>query len=64
MNAMSRMSPPHLLTAVEKGNLRSSPQTELAEIFPSHVVCAWLGNSEDVAKKHYYYHVTDARRTD
>lgn len=40
-------------------NLRSSRQTELAEVFPSHVVCAWLGNSEDVAKKHYYQ-VTDA----
>ena len=40
-------------------NLRSSRQTELAEIFPSHVVCAWLGNSEDIAKKHYYQ-VTDA----
>ena len=40
-------------------NLRSSRQTELAETFPSHVVCAWLGNSEDIAKKHYYQ-VTDA----
>jgi integrase len=40
-------------------NLRSSRQTELAEVFPSHVVCAWLGNSEDIAKKHYYQ-VTDA----
>lgn len=35
-------------------NLRSSCQTELAERFPSHVVCSWLGNSEDIAKKHYY----------
>ena len=25
----------------------------LAEVFPSHVVCARLGNSEDVATKHY-----------
>src|SRR5690606_2954487 len=40
-------------------SLRSSRQTELAERFPSHVVCAWLGNSEDVARKHYYQ-VTDA----
>lgn len=35
-------------------NLRSSRQTELAECFPSHVVCEWLGNSEDVARKHYF----------
>jgi integrase len=34
-------------------NLRSSRQTELEDEFPSHVVCAWLGNSEKVAKKHY-----------
>lgn len=40
-------------------NLRSSRQTELAERFPSHVVCSWLGNSEDIARKHYYQ-TTDA----
>lgn len=34
-------------------NLRSSRQTELAEQFPSHVVCDWLGNSEDIARTHY-----------
>jgi integrase len=34
-------------------NLRSSRQTELTELFPSHVVTAWLGNSERVAEKHY-----------
>ncbi len=34
-------------------NLRSTRQTELAEQFPSHVVCAWIGNSEEVARKHY-----------
>lgn len=34
-------------------NLRASSQTELEEHFPSHVVCAWLGNSEAVARKHY-----------
>lgn len=39
-------------------NLRSTRETELAEIFPSHVVCAWLGNSEAVARKHYLQ-VTD-----
>ena len=39
-------------------NLRSTRQTELAEQFPSHVVCAWIGNSEDVAREHYLQ-VTD-----
>jgi integrase len=40
-------------------NLRSTRQTELAEKFPIHVVCAWLGNSQAIAKKHYLQ-VTDA----
>jgi integrase len=39
-------------------NLRSTRQTELSESFPSHVVCDWLGNSEQVAVKHYLQ-VTD-----
>ncbi|QOV92331.1 tyrosine-type recombinase/integrase [Humisphaera borealis] len=39
-------------------NLRATRQTELCEIFPGHVVCQWLGNSEDVAKDHYLQ-VTD-----
>ena len=34
-------------------NLRKTRQIELTDIQPQHVVCAWLGNSEDVAKKHY-----------
>ncbi len=34
-------------------NLRATRQTELEETFPSHVVCAWIGNSEQVARKHY-----------
>ena len=34
-------------------NLRSSRQTELAHRFPSHLVCAWMGNSERVADLHY-----------
>ncbi len=34
-------------------NLRSSRQTELAEHFPQHVVCAWIGNSQPVAQEHY-----------
>ncbi len=34
-------------------NLRSSRETELAEHFPAHVVCYWIGNSEPVAREHY-----------
>jgi hypothetical protein len=34
-------------------NLRSSRQTELTESWPAHVVCAWIGNSEVVARDHY-----------
>ena len=34
-------------------NLRVSCQTDLAERFPSHVVCRWIGNSEAVARDHY-----------
>lgn len=34
-------------------SMRSTRQTELQETFPAHVVCAWLGNSEIIARKHY-----------
>ncbi len=34
-------------------NLRSTRETELAEIWPGHVVCAWIGNSPKVAQEHY-----------
>jgi glutamate synthase domain-containing protein 2 len=34
-------------------NLRSSRETELTEDFPLHVVTAWSGNTEAVAKRHY-----------
>jgi integrase len=34
-------------------NLRSTRETELAECWPEHVVCAWIGNSKAVARKHY-----------
>lgn len=34
-------------------NLRSTRETELAEEYPMHVVCAWIGNSEAIAAKHY-----------
>jgi len=40
-------------------NLRASRQTELAETYPAHVVCAWIGNSLDVAQEHYLQ-VTEA----
>lgn len=39
-------------------NLRASRQTELEDEFPSHVVNAWLGNSEQVSRDHYLQ-VTD-----
>lgn len=34
-------------------NLRGTRQTELSETYPSHVVCAWLGNTPRVADKSY-----------
>lgn len=40
-------------------NLRASAQTDLAAVHPLHVVCAWLGNSKEIAKDHYLL-VTDS----
>jgi hypothetical protein len=40
-------------------NLRASRETELAAQFPIHVVCAWIGNTEMIAAKHYLQ-VTEA----
>jgi hypothetical protein len=34
-------------------NLRLTRQNELTAKFPAHVVCDWIGNSEEVAKEHY-----------
>ena len=34
-------------------NLRATRETELAEQWPEHVACAWIGNSRMVARKHY-----------
>ncbi|MEO8269263.1 MAG: integrase, partial [Aureliella sp.] len=34
-------------------SLRASRQTELERQFPRHVVCAWLGNSSQVAERSY-----------
>lgn len=39
-------------------NMRSTRETELAETYPLHVVCAWIGNSQPVAARHYLQ-VTD-----
>lgn len=39
-------------------NLRATRETELAETFPIHVVCEWIGNSATIAAKHYLQ-VTD-----
>lgn len=40
-------------------NCRSSRQTELAETFPIQCVCAWLGNSAAIARKHYLQVTSD-----
>ena len=40
-------------------NMRASRQTELAETYPIHVVCEWIGNSRAVAQEHYLT-VTDS----
>ena len=34
-------------------NLRSSCETELAASHPIHVVTAWIGNTPEIARKHY-----------
>jgi hypothetical protein len=39
-------------------NQRSTRQTELAERYPIHIVCAWIGNTRDVAQDRYLQ-VTD-----
>lgn len=39
-------------------NMRANRQTELERSHPTHVVCSWLGNSQQVAAKHYL-NVTD-----
>lgn len=42
----------------ENRNLRSIRQAELEDNRPTHVICAWMGNSRAVAQKHYLQ-VTD-----
>jgi integrase len=34
-------------------NLRASRQTELADEYPAHVVADWMGNSPEIAERHY-----------
>jgi len=34
-------------------NLRASRQTELANLYPLHVITSWLGNTPKVAQRHY-----------
>jgi hypothetical protein len=40
-------------------NLRSTHETELAESYPAHVVCSWMGHTRAVSAKHYLQ-VTEA----
>ena len=35
-------------------SIRVNRQTELEAIFPTYVVCSWMGNSEAIAKKNYF----------
>ncbi len=44
-------------------NLRATRETELAQSFPIHVVCNWIGNSQRVGAKHYLQ-VTDEHLRD
>lgn len=34
-------------------SLRSTRETELAAVYPIHVVCEWMGNTAAVARRHY-----------
>ena len=43
-------------------SLRASRQTELRQQYPGYVGCAWLGNSERVADRHYHQ-VTESHFT-
>jgi hypothetical protein len=40
-------------------NLRASRETELAQTYPLHTVCEWIGNSARIASAHYLQ-VTEA----
>ncbi len=34
-------------------NLRASRETELANLYPMHLVTSWIGNTKEVAMDHY-----------
>jgi integrase len=34
-------------------NLRATRETELAEVYPIHIVCKWIGHAAAIAQKHY-----------
>jgi integrase len=34
-------------------NMRATRDTELRDSYPAHVCVAWLGHSEEIARKHY-----------
>ena len=43
-------------------NLRASRETELVEQFPEHIAAAWIGNSVQVARRHYLQVTEEAFR--
>ena len=43
-------------------NLRASRDTELRESFPGHVVEAWIGHGDRIAKEHYLMVIDDHYR--
>ena len=43
-------------------NLRSTRQTTLEQFYPRGTVCAWMGNTEDVAEAHYVQELREFRK--
>lgn len=43
-------------------NLRSTRQTTLERFYPRGTVCAWMGNTEDVAEAHYVQEMEEFRK--
>lgn len=43
-------------------NLRSTRQTILERFYPRGTVCAWMGNTEDIAEAHYVQEMAEFRR--
>ncbi|MEO2017805.1 MAG: hypothetical protein ABGZ53_25920, partial [Fuerstiella sp.] len=42
-------------------NLRSTRQTTLEQFYPRGTVCAWMGNTEDIAEAHYVQELEEFR---